>query len=282
MTNNVFVDFLHYLPDFKGKRRIGRVLLRNMLKKKDVIIRGMWGLKFKVPNFVETIGFELLINGIYEKETFDLINSKVLQNGTILDIGANIGAITIPISYSRKDIKVISIEASPRVFHYLSDNLKLNKITNCLLFNNAVSDRDGEIVRFFSPKDLFGKGSMSSVFTDEAENIDTISIDSLLLKNSIRGVDFIKIDIEGYEYYAFMGAKGLLSGLKSPDILFEFVDWAEASAKNLDAGQAQELLQSFGYSIYEVVNGKPIEPMLTDPVRQGSVMLFATKNKLTS
>src|SRR5688500_7067071 len=108
----MLIKFLQSLPEFKGKNRVSRLLLGNSYKnKRDVILEAAHGLHFKIPNFIENVGFDILINGVHEKQTSEYIIKKIPSNGTFLDIGANIGSITLPVCKKRKDIKAISIEA---------------------------------------------------------------------------------------------------------------------------------------------------------------------------
>ncbi|MBE7170993.1 MAG: FkbM family methyltransferase [Williamsia sp.] len=277
----MLIKLFQSLPQFKGKNRIARWLLKSTIKeKKDIILAGHHQLQYKIPNFVEPVGFDILIDGIHEEQTSAFIRKHVPPNGTFIDIGANIGSITMPVCRQRPDIKAISIEASPRVFKYLEHNIALNNITNCTIVNKAVDHADGKIVDFYSQPELFGTGSMSAVFTSESEQVETITIDTLREKYRIPAISFIKIDIEGFEYFAFEGGQNTLKRDDAPDILFEFVDWAEKQARNLKPGNAQELLMSYGFDIYEFKNGKPAGARLHKPVvREGWVMLYATKRR---
>lgn len=280
----MLIRLLQSLPEFKGKTRMSKWILRNYIKNKnDVIVDAPGRLCYKVPNLTEPIGFSILVNGIYEKDTSDFISEYIRPNGVFVDIGANIGAVTLPVCMQRKDIKALCIEASRRVFNYLSENVKMNKLSQCILVNKAISDLDGQQVNFFSPLDQHGKGSLSPVFTDQSESVETITLHTLLVQHQIEAVDFIKIDIEGYEYYAFKSAEKTLKKQNAPVILFEFIDWAESHAKDLKPGDAQRLLMEYGYFIYLFKNGKPKGYPLEKPITTaGLTMLFATKKKLSA
>jgi hypothetical protein len=84
-----------------------------------------------------------------------------------------------------------------------------------------------------------------------------------------------KVDIEGYEYFAFKGAKELLTKETASEILFEFVDWAEENAK-IAKGSAQDLLKEYSYSIYEIKKDGAICAEV-NTLREGSAMLIASK-----
>jgi FkbM family methyltransferase len=274
---------LRSLPQFKGKARLSGLLLKNHVNSvKDVMVTGAHGLRYTLPNLVEPVGFDIFINGIHEPETSSFIRSRIPQNGMFWDIGANIGSITLPVCKLRQDIRAVCIEASPRVYGYLQQNVRNNQIENCTLINNAVDEEAGKEVRFYSQKELYGTGSMSAVFTDEYEQVNTVTVDSLMSKLSIKRIDFIKIDIEGYEYFAFNGGQQHLSSPDAPDILFEYIDWAERQARNLALGSAQELLMKFGYKIYEFKHGRISGPALTNVITKGGWnMLFATKKPVS-
>ena len=267
---------LRSLPTFKGKQRLARLLLRKKIASGEgLTVTGKWGCVYNLPNVQENIGFEILINGIYEEETINFICKRIEPGGVFLDVGANIGAITIPVSKQRKDIDVISLEAAPWIFDYLNQNVIANQINKVKTINKAISDRGGMQVDFFSPQDKFGKGSMAPVFTTEAITIETITLDQLTNLNKGRSIDFIKVDVEGFEGMAFKGGSEVLSGSHAPAILFEFVDWAEQLAGETP-GNAQGLLLNYGYKLYLFDHGK-IGAQLKNPVTKGSYMIFGVK-----
>jgi FkbM family methyltransferase len=266
-------SFLRLLPNFRGKTRVAKFLSR---KKdfQDVLIQGKYGCAYCLPNTTENLGFEMAINGIYEDETINFIKDAIASNGLFLDIGANIGAITIPIARLRPDVKVLAVEAAPRMFSYLTNNLQLNSLANVTPVNKAISNEDGKIVNFYTPHVKFGKGSMVKAFASDESKVETITIDSIALANQLK-IDFIKIDIEGFESLAFKGGQTLLTAKDAPDILFEFVDWAE-NILEPNAGKAQELLLTYGYKLFLLEEGELTKPV-TSPIISGAFLIFATK-----
>jgi FkbM family methyltransferase len=269
------------LPLFKGKQTLARLLFKKTIaNKKNFWVRGKQNCEYLLPNLIENIGFEIFINGIYEEETSDFFADKIPLNGVFLDLGANIGAVSIPLIKKRKDIEVICVEAAPYIFTYLQKNLERNHATNVIAVNKALFYTDDEEINFYSQDDKFGKGSLSPVFTDKIIKVKTIKIDSLLKDLNISKPDIIKIDVEGYEYHVFKGATELLRKEDAPDIVFEFVDWAEENAKDITVGAAQKLLMEMGYRIYYF--NKQTEQMKesADVLKKGFFMLFATKKDI--
>jgi FkbM family methyltransferase len=267
------------LPLFKGKERLARLLLKKAIRTKtDILIEGRFNCSYYLPNIVENVGFEIFINGEYEIEIQQLLFKLVPENGCFLDLGANIGSILIPLCKRRPDITAVAVEAAPWIFHYLEKNVLLNNLDNVQLFNNALFDEDNRELDFFSPRDKFGKGSLSPVFTKEAVKVKTKKIDTLIKDLTIKKVDVIKIDVEGFEYFVFKGAQELLEGTNAPVIIFEFVDWAEKHAMDLKPGAAQQLLKENGYQLYKI-NGNQFIP-LENIAESGSSNMIASKKSL--
>jgi len=269
--------FFRRLPDFRGKRRVGRVLFAShLLHAKDEEIQGRYGCTYKLPNLQESVAYDIFVNGIYEKETHKFLHDRIDSNGIFLDLGANIGAITIPLCTTRADIKVFAVEAAPWIYEYLSGNVRKNELsTRVTCINKALTDISGQQLPFYSPQGKFGKGSLSPVFTQTATIVETITVSDLIAQHDIQKVSLIKIDIEGFELLAFKGAADLLSGSDAPDILFEFVDWAEERA-GLEPGSAQKFLLHCGYRLYAFDERDELKQM-DSIVTKGGHLLFASK-----
>jgi len=262
-------NFLNSFPHFRGKLRLARFLVpyqkqRAKFKTKD-------GLFFSVPNLVENVSFELYVNGIYENETIDHICLKMPKNGVLIDVGANIGAISIAVAKKRPDLNIFAFEASPTVYNYLRENKEQNDCLNLKIFNLAIHDKGGIELPFFSPKELNGKGSFAPVFTNEAVMVTTISLDDFFNLEKVIP-DFIKIDVEGYELSVLRSMKHFLKENAKCEVLFEFGDWTELAA-GFEIGGAQKYLSEFGYSLYKFPNEKAIFA----PLEAGAEMIIAKK-----
>jgi FkbM family methyltransferase len=276
---NLLASFFRGLPDFRGKRRIGRYLFQQQIKEgRDLIVSGKGQCIYKLPNLSDSLALDIFVNGIYEEETHDFLIERIPRGAVFMDLGANIGSIVIPLCKKREDISAMAVEAAPWIYEYLQFNIQANGLDKRIkAINKAISDTDGEPLPFYSPRDQFGKGSLSPVFTDNAIMIDRTTIDSMLTEVAVDGVHMIKIDIEGFEYFAFKGGVELLKSVDAPEIIFEFVDWAEERA-NLKMGTAQEFLQQLGFKLY-LMEGKDLKA-IEKPITTGGSLIFATKRNL--
>jgi FkbM family methyltransferase len=268
---------LRALPAFKGKTRLGRLLVSDRIKNsRDIQIKGKYGCEYTLPNLNENLSFDILLNGIYEPATHDFLMRSIPAGSMVLDIGANIGSVCIPLAKRRSDIRFICLEASPFVFNYLTKNVQQNGLAaQITCINKAVTAEDGQTLPFYSAPEHFGKGSLSPVYTTEPVMVEGTTIDTLLQSLQIQQVGFIKADIEGFECMAFKGSQGLLSKPDAPAMLFEFVDWAEENA-GLQPGTAQELVAGYGYELFILHSNNSLQK-LTTGMKQGSAMIYAQK-----
>jgi FkbM family methyltransferase len=212
-----------------------------------------------------------MINGIYEKNILKLINNNLPINTVFIDVGANIGAISVLIANRRPDITIYAFEASPKVFKFLKLNKEQNHLNNLYVYNIAIHLEDNINLPFYSPDILNGKGSFSPIFTTISENVETISLDTFFINNSIKP-SIIKVDVEGYEYLIFKSMELFLTGNINCKIIFEFVDWAEDLAK-FEIGKAQEYLINLGYNLIDISTNDNIH----NKIQKGSAMILAKK-----
>jgi len=243
-----FSSILQAIPEFRGKRRIGRLLMRlsGVLNNKNITLKTRAG-KLLLPALCESISMELFINGYYEKGLVSFLRSNIPENGCLVDVGANIGSISIPLARSRPDIRIIAVEASPWIYNVLKTNVSSNNVANVTPANFAVYDETGKRVEMYAPKDLFGKGSMKAVYTQEGEIVETITIDDIKEKFKLTAIHFIKVDVEGFEASVFKGMSQRTLADR-PKIVFEFSERTEVAA-GFKAREAQEVILSKGYQL---------------------------------
>jgi FkbM family methyltransferase len=270
---------LRILPSrFVGKAQLGRLILGSRLESSNIVVECGRGSRFLVPCLREPVAFELLINGAYESETLALLLRVASGNGVFVDVGANIGAFTVPLAKQLNSGTVVAIEASPAVYPYLARNIELND--NIRLHHCAALDHDLDTVPFYeAPKDHFGMGALAAQFSGKAVPVTARTLDSILAQDGIDRVDVLKVDVEGFEGQVFVGATKLLAGSRAPTIVFEFCDWAERRVQNAPIGHAQRFLLDLGYSIYRLADLRSPRPQpLRKPLVAGFEQLIAYRS----
>lgn len=273
--------FLRLLPaGTRGKTRTAKFILRPVLRTRDVTVRDRDGCRYVVPSLREPVAFHLFFDGVYERETLRFLFSRLGPGSTFVDVGANIGAMTIPVARHVGAMgQVVAIEASPRVFRYLAHNVAANEISNVRLKCCAASDSEAlELTFYEAPAECFGSGSVGPQSSALQTTVPAAPLDRILAAEDITHVDVLKVDVEGFESAVFRGATRLLNGPNPPIVVFEFDGWAEARTPNTKVGDAQRLLREYGYALWLLNDfGHRNARSLDRELREGGAMLVAEK-----
>lgn len=141
-----------------------------------------------------------------------VIVDRLPDNAIIIDGGTNIGFFTIPVAQRtrNRNIKIIGFEPQRQMFQALGGSLVLNGYDHVFLHNCGLGSEPGRaqlpLIDYSAPQD-FGTVQISEVSNLKEESwmrdrlVDVISIDSMTLPR----LDFLKLDIEGYEIPALIG-----------------------------------------------------------------------------
>jgi FkbM family methyltransferase len=182
----------------------------------------------------ESIGRSLYCRREYEFELMSLSMSHLRSidrcppkgEGTVIDVGANNGVISIGMLYTGEAKRAIAIEPEPRNFSLLQHNVEQNKLQDriiCLPY--AVSDRK-EKLEFELSDSNFGDHRVRTKLDApnlkdlyQESNRRVISIESDRLDNLVanlpeaftREISVLWVDAQGYEGYVFQSAKELLA-----------------------------------------------------------------------
>lgn len=158
-----------------------------------------------------------------------------------LDVGANVGLISVPLTKNFK--KVISVECIPITYECLHYNLENYAYNSFEALNFALSDSIGNIeVAIPQHNGTIASSGWASISSERKDsfqekillNIKCRTIDSLNLER----LDFLKIDVEQAE---MMVIKGGLSTIKKFKPVIEFEN------KRGENNSVISLLEAFGY-----------------------------------
>ena len=274
---NTLSAALRLIPDrLRGKARVGRMLLRPFLSWRPAILRDRAGSTYVLPSYAEPMAQYIFTFGAHERDTQNAILEFLSEKGTFIDVGANIGAIAIPIAKARPQASIICIEADPDIYRLLQGNLTRNDCGHVRAISCIVGATDDQLVPFYrAPEEKFGMGSLGSQFCACPIMIEQRSLDTILTNMNMHQIDVIKMDVEGAEGGALRGAHRLLASERPPTIIFEFIDWAEARIPQQQPGDAQALLFASGYRLFRLERGSWMDKELFAPMRSGSGMVVA-------
>jgi FkbM family methyltransferase len=168
------------------------------------------GYQIRVPKNLCN-SFKPFTNLTYEIEEWEALWKFGEPGKCYLDVGANIGVITVAMSKIAGDAgRVIACEPNPHIYSLLVNMIELNQCNNTLPLQSIVSD-DFKMNKFFI-SDGPGLGAMSSLSANDPYSkailLPSITVDSLT-ENDVT-LDYIKIDAEGAEYKILTGSQRTL------------------------------------------------------------------------
>ena len=153
-----------------------------------------------------------------EDEDFFFFLNLLNKDSNILDIGANVGIMTTLLAKKAVIGKVFSFEPIPVTFRVLSKMINHYKPGNVKLYNLAVGSENKNVnmnMPIFNGR-VSDAGSyvMQDHYYFDNPNVIKVDVEQISIDGfpDLEGVNInaIKIDIENYEYHAFLGARRLL------------------------------------------------------------------------
>ena len=187
----------------------------------------------------------------------DILKEVLKPGAVVIDGGANIGAWSKAALATNASPRIHAFEPVPVVFEECVKNLQGTSVT---LVNQALSDHDGKLERFC----IYGKtpDDMQTCSCHVQPNlgapdaqitIEQTTLDSYCMRQGIRSIDYLKLDVEGHELFALRGASNLLKDRAIRGIQFEYGFPFRGSRATLK--EIFSLLHGHGYLIFRIFPG---------------------------
>jgi FkbM family methyltransferase len=183
---------------------------------------------------------EIFLNGVFEPEILDLIHKHSDNKGTFVDIGANIGQHSLFASQFFK--KVIAFEPINRLATQLSNSAKINEFNNIHVYYFGCSNKNHRQTIYQHDINI-GESSLINNNHKYCEEISLVKFDYYIKEK----IDLVKIDVEGYEYYALLGMKQALKKYK-PTIIMEYSPFLYHKQDPKMAKKLYNFLYKLGYT----------------------------------
>ena len=181
----------------------------------------------------EGIDLAIYLLGHFEKRSFQQYSRYVKDGSIALDIGANVGAHTLPLAgLVGPRGQVVAFEPTRYAHSKLCANLSLNPVLQARVRPEQLmlgaSDTATIPTAVPSSWPLSKEPSRHALHGGVARSTEgarVCTLDSYLARHGIGRVDFVKLDVDGHECSVLDGATHMLTQLK-PVILFEIAPYA--------------------------------------------------------
>lgn len=170
-----------------------------------------------------------------------------IKKGVMIDVGAHFGGSML--RFLRRGWDVYAYEPDNKNRSRMQKRLKNEKNRPKVIDTRAVCDKAGQKLSFYSSKESAGISSLSPFHeTHETSGIvTTTTISELVKENNIEKIDYLKIDVEGFDFHVLKGVQW--NKIKPEIILCEFED--EKSKKlGYVWTEMADYLEEKGYTVY--------------------------------
>lgn len=164
-----------------------------------------------------------------------MVASNLRKDAVIFDIGANVGVTSCIFSSRAPNGSVYSFEPSQEAFGFLWQTLTFNNAANCFPFQLALGAKPGKLQFYEDPNSASASHLVLNGHTlkDGTTFVEVSTIDLFVADKKIKRLDFIKIDVEGFELDVLAGAAKTLKSLK-PAVLLEINSFTLIAYRNLN------------------------------------------------
>jgi FkbM family methyltransferase len=202
----------------------------------------------------------------YEPNVTAVFRDRLRPSMHVLDIGANIGYYTmLSASLVGPSGSVTAIEPNPVSAKLLEASRRANSFDNVMVLQVAAGRELGLLVLHGS----YGNVMTSAAPDNAAALLNSTTVPSFRVDDLIprdKNIDFLKIDVEGAEYNALLGASDLIKRCH-PTIVSEFSPSTMPGISGVDGRQYLRFLLDFGYTVAVIQGDGSLKDCGTDPER---------------
>ena len=203
---------------------------------------------------------------VYEHSEQALFAKYLHGDMTLVDIGANLGLYTVAsMHHLDADGRIVAFEPHPTTYEFLKKSVAANQTNGRACprvdtFNLAATPESCTQELRLNPENRGDNRTYHGTYQGKMEEWDTMPVegrpvDDVLADLGIDEVNFVKIDIQGYEQKAISGFQKTLARSQNVILLSEF--WPKGLEES-GGGPIEylQMLTNLGFTLY-VLNQKP-------------------------
>jgi FkbM family methyltransferase len=200
-------------------------------------------------SLTDRVGRAAYYVGDFDRKVSDAIDVAVEPGDSVLDIGANVGLTALRLASrvgSRGSVR--AFEPNPTMLRYLRESIQRSRLQEIVEILPYALGRVSGKATLRVPSGNAGMGSLASGCEDVAEEhvVDVVRLDDVWKEQRWPRIDFIKIDVEGFESNVLEGARQTIAAAKPRAILFEH---HRASSLGVERSPIT-MLRELGYDVF--------------------------------
>lgn len=194
------------------------------------------------------IGHRIYFDGSFESSYLKLCSRYLQKDSVVFDIGANIGIHSVCFSNISSEGTVYSFEPAISTYRFLLKNI--SNCNNVIPINAGISDLNSTL-EFYESDD----NALSSFKDTQRDSVKKkyevlcFKIDDFAKLFSINKLDFVKIDVEGFEHEVLKGMRETIFKYK-PVI---FCEVYQGTNSNTNPELTFRFIEELGYDIFNMV-----------------------------
>ncbi len=208
---------------------------------------------------------------LYEpKVASALVNHlSIDRDGLFLDIGANIGLMTLNVLSKLPGTRVVAFEPGPAQLEYLKNTLRSNSLEALVTIESrALSNKTG-IAQFAAHGDVHSSGDgfcdTRRAGSSNQIQVQTYTLDEWWEESGKPDISIIKIDTEGAELWILQGASAVIAKNK-PVIILEIQETNLEAYPHTEKDMLQ-YFESIGYRLETLAGADVDEQTLVEQMR---------------
>ncbi len=223
-------------------------LVAAVIKQVPLLNKGVYSFSKRYIDVYRDYSYNFSRNG--EAAIVRKLADILPPQAVVFDVGANKGAWAQAVRESLPQAQIHCFELSPRTFRNLEQ--RLGSAPGVTLNNIGLSNKD-DIVRFRDYGENHGGNTLihdpSYVHRGPVEMIEgrVVRGADYCRAHRITAIDFLKVDVEGWEYFVLQGFEELLRDGKIGMVQFEY-GYANADVHSL-MKDFYQLFESYGMRI---------------------------------
>ncbi|MBD3636701.1 MAG: FkbM family methyltransferase [Crocinitomicaceae bacterium] len=213
--------------------------------------------------------------GHYEQDFVEVLVAKLAGSSEFIDVGANIGMISLSVLHAHPEIKIYAFEPGPHQADLFEKTITKNNLGDKIeLSRIALKNEKGvDYFNVHSSEDVSGDGFVDTQRAGKTRRIkvETDTLDNWWTAQGKPQIKFVKMDTEGSEKWILEGAKEFISTCRP--ILFLEINDKNIKNYPYEISDLLSLLDEFNYDLVTLKEEKVNPSKIIEHIRESDTFI---------